>query len=137
MKLADRVLAGLAEAVAHARGQDVPGMVVHVPATLDVAAIRAKTTLSQPAFASSVGVSLGTLRQWEQRRRNPEGPARVLLAMVDQRPRIVMEVLGAPAPVEARDVRSELAKAIGLGLSRKRKTEKPVSASTSRKAAHA
>lgn len=95
-RLEDRVLAGLREAVGHAAGADAPGMVVHVPDGLDVASIRAKAAMSQPAFARSIGVSLATLRQWEQRRRTPEGPARVLLAMVDRNPRVVIETLGEP-----------------------------------------
>lgn len=97
-RLADRIMAGLAEAAEHAGGADVPNVLVHVPPILDVAAIRAKTRLSQPAFADSVGVSVGTLRQWEQRRRSPDGPARVLLAMVDHRPTIVLEMLGTRGP---------------------------------------
>lgn len=94
MALFERVMSGLGEAGRHAAGESVEGLVVHVPAQLDVAAIRAKTALSQPAFARSLGVSVGTVRQWEQRRRRPEGPARVLLALVERRPQIVLEVLG-------------------------------------------
>jgi putative transcriptional regulator len=92
-----RIMEGLGEAVRHASGEDVRDLVVHVPASLDVAMIRERTALSQPAFARSLGVSVATLRQWEQRRRAPEGPARVLLAMVDRNPRIVLETLGRPA----------------------------------------
>ena len=46
------------------------------------------------AFAKSIGVALGTLKNWEQGRRRPEGAARVLLALIDKRPSIVMEELG-------------------------------------------
>jgi putative transcriptional regulator len=60
----------------------------------NVAAIRSKTGLSQPAFARSIGIPLGTLKNWEQGRRRPEGPARVLLALIDKRPAIVQEELG-------------------------------------------
>lgn len=97
MNTFDRIMEGLTEAVAHASGNDAPNMVVHVPASLDVSRIRAKTSLSQPLFARSLGVSVATLRQWEQQRRKPEGPARVLLAMVDRNPKIVLETLGSPA----------------------------------------
>lgn len=92
----DDVMEGLDQARRYAGGEEVPGLVVHVPATLDVSGIRAKSGMSQPAFAGTVGVKLATLRQWEQGRRAPEGPARVLLAMVDRNPRIVMETLGVP-----------------------------------------
>ena len=60
----------------------------------DVKAIRAKTNLSQERFAASIGVSHGTIKQWEQGRRRPEGPARVLLALVDKKPGVIQETLG-------------------------------------------
>ena len=65
-----------------------------LPADVDVAAIRARTGLSQPAFAKRVGVPVATLRNWEQGHRKPQGPARVLLALIDRNPRIVEETLG-------------------------------------------
>lgn len=92
-KAADRILRGLREAAAHARGEDVPGVRVHVPDAIDVHAIRRKTGLTQEAFSARIGVSTGTLRNWEQGRRTPDGPARVLLALVDRNPRIVEEML--------------------------------------------
>jgi len=89
----DRIMQGLQEAVAHARGADVPGLVPHVPRTVDVATVRRRTGLSQAAFSRRIGVSPATLRNWEQGRRIPEGPARVLLALLDRNPRIVEETL--------------------------------------------
>jgi putative transcriptional regulator len=97
VKLAGRIIEGLNEALAHAKGEDVPGLTVHVPEGLDVAEIRRRTGLSQTAFAATVGVSVGTLRNWEQGRRAPEGPARVLLALLARNPRIVAETLGEAA----------------------------------------
>jgi putative transcriptional regulator len=47
----------------------------------------------QPAFARRIGVSLATLRNWEQGHCSPTGPARVLLALVDRNPLIVQETL--------------------------------------------
>ncbi len=96
-KAFNRIMEGLAEAQAHARGEDVPGLLVHVPTEIDVAAIRAKAQLSQPVFARKIGVAVGTLRGWEQKRRQPDGPARVLLALLDRNPRIVEETLGGAA----------------------------------------
>jgi len=58
-----------------------------------VAAIRERSGLSQAEFARSIGVAVGTLRGWEQGRRRPEGPARVLLALIERRPRIVQDEL--------------------------------------------
>jgi putative transcriptional regulator len=90
---AKRILRGLEEALAHAQGNDVPGLVVHVPTALDVSAVRRRTGLSQAAFSRRIGVSAATLRNWEQGRRAPDGPARVLLAMLERNPRIVEETL--------------------------------------------
>ena len=93
-KVADRILQGLREAEVHARGKKVPGLKVHVPRNIDVSAIRRRTGLSQTAFSQRIGVSTGTLRNWEQGRRAPDGPARVLLAMLARNPRIVEDTLG-------------------------------------------
>ncbi len=91
---AKRIIRGLEEALAHAQGKDVPGLIVHTPGALDVTAVRHRTGLSQAAFSRRIGVSAATLRNWEQGRRTPEGPARVLLAMLERNPRIVEETLG-------------------------------------------
>ncbi len=93
-KAADRIMQGLREAAAHARGEKVPGLKLTVPRSVDVGTVRRKTGLSQEAFSRRIGVSAGTLRNWEQGRRFPEGPARVLLAMLARNPRIVEETLG-------------------------------------------
>jgi putative transcriptional regulator len=85
----------LEQAAAHARGERVPGLHVHVPREVDVAAIRKAADLSQDAFARRIGVAVGTLRNWEQGRRRPEGPARVLLALLARNPRLVEETLEA------------------------------------------
>jgi putative transcriptional regulator len=93
-KAADRIMQGLREASAHARGDNVPGLKLSIPRTVDVGTVRRKTGLSQEAFSRRIGVSASTLRNWEQGRRSPEGPARVLLAMLARNPRIVEETLG-------------------------------------------
>jgi putative transcriptional regulator len=93
-KAADKIMQGLREAVAHARGKKVPGLRMHIPEKIDVYAIRRKVGLSQVDFSSRIGVSPGTLRNWEQGRRTPDGPARVLLTLLSRNPRIVEETLG-------------------------------------------
>lgn len=83
------------EALEIARGTADPKTYrVHIAGDFDVRAIRAKTGLSQERFAARIGVPVGTLRGWEQGRRRPEGPARVLLSMLDRNPRVVEETLG-------------------------------------------
>ena len=90
----ERILDGLNEALAFAQGQDT-GALVHRIAVpqVDVAAIRATTGLSQRDFARSIGVAKGTLLNWEHGRRQPTGPAQVLLAMIAKRPSLVREML--------------------------------------------
>ena len=58
----------------------------------DVRALRESFGLSQPKFAALIGISVATLRNWEQGRRRPEGSARVLLRMVAKYPEEVLEV---------------------------------------------
>lgn len=84
---------GLKEAIAHAKG-DGPAIIheIDVPDP-DVQAIRASTGLSQAEFARSIGVKKGTLLNWEYHRRRPDGPARVLLAMIERDPQIVQRTL--------------------------------------------
>ena len=60
----------------------------------DVRTLREKHGLSQPKFAALMGISVGTLRNWEQGRRRPEGSARVLLRVVERHPEAVFEVVG-------------------------------------------
>ena len=94
-KALEKIRAGLDDARAYLEG-DRDGFAAHeveVPEP-DVAAIRGRAGLSQPAFARSIGVPLGTLKNWEQGRRRPRGPARVLLALIEKRPGIVQEELG-------------------------------------------
>jgi len=94
MKTHDSIMQGLNEALAFAQGKETGAKVHHVEVpTVDVAAIRARTGLSQSAFARSIGVAKGTLLNWEHGRRRPTGPAQVLLAMIDKKPFLVAELL--------------------------------------------
>ncbi|WP_181701914.1 helix-turn-helix domain-containing protein [Chthonobacter albigriseus] len=92
--LFDRVTAGLEQAIAHQRGDAVGALAAFVPADADVRAVRARIGLTEEQFAAKMQVSLATLRDWEQGRLVPDGPARVLLALLDRNPRIVEETLG-------------------------------------------
>ena len=68
------------------------GMRVVWPA--DIAATRRRLGLSQTEFAAWFGISPGTLRNWEQGRRVPEGPARVLLRVIERDPEAVRRAIG-------------------------------------------
>ncbi len=94
MSAYDSIMQGLNEAFDHAKGKDTGARVhrVEVP-QVDVAAIRAQTGLSQRDFARSIGVAKGTLLNWEHGRRQPTGPAQVLLAMIAKRPSLVRDML--------------------------------------------
>ena len=59
----------------------------------DVRAIRRRLGKSQPEFAMLIGVSVATLRNWEQGRRVPDGPARALLRVAAQNPEAVASAL--------------------------------------------
>ena len=59
----------------------------------DVQAVRARLGASQMEFALMIGVSVATLRNWEQGRRTPEGPAQALLRVAARNPKAVMEAL--------------------------------------------
>lgn len=52
----------------------------------DVKSIREKIGLSQSSFAGLLGVSVRTLQEWEQGRRQPKGPAQALLRVADRHP---------------------------------------------------
>lgn len=54
--------------------------------------IREKLSLSQSAFAGLLGVSMRTLQDWEQGRRNPQGPAVALLRIAEQHPEVFTEL---------------------------------------------
>lgn len=91
----ESIMRGMNEALEIAQGKREPAAIhyIEVP-TPDVPAIRARTGLSQAEFARSIGVKKATLLNWEQKRRVPDGPARVLLALIDKEPGIVQRVLG-------------------------------------------
>lgn len=90
----ERLIANLSDVLAHTDDDLSLGGGLRLPSAIDVAATRNKTGLSQAAFARRIGVPVGTIRNWEQGRRAPQGPARVLLALLDRNPRIVEDTLG-------------------------------------------
>jgi DNA-binding transcriptional regulator YiaG len=63
----------------------------------DVAALRRFVRLTQEQFAQAMGISVHTLRNWEQGRRTPEGPAIALLRIAAKHPRIIRENLVSAA----------------------------------------
>ena len=95
-KAGSRILASARQALAYATGAaDTSQYGVHVPATLDVRAIRQKIGLSQEDFAQHFGVNKRTVQDWEQGRRHPSGPARTLLVVIDREPEAIYRALCA------------------------------------------
>lgn len=93
-KAYDSLLQAFKEAEAYLKGEETGAIVHHIEVpTPDVRAIRAQTGLSQADFARSIGVKKATLLNWEHNRRKPDGPARVLLALIEKEPGIVQRVL--------------------------------------------
>ncbi len=60
---------------------------------VEVKSIRSKLHISQSQFAMMIGVSKSTLQNWEQGRREPEGPAKALLRVVEKQPQAVLAAL--------------------------------------------
>jgi len=63
----------------------------------DVIALRRFVSMTQAQFATALGISVHTLRNWEQGRRMPEGPALALLRIAARHPRVLRENLAASA----------------------------------------
>ena len=66
------------------RGKRVPSRKFEIDA-IAIKALRTKTGLSQPKFAALLNVDVGTLRNWEQGRREPTGPAKAFLTAIGTR----------------------------------------------------
>jgi putative transcriptional regulator len=91
----DAIRAGLEDAIAYAKGRRSRGQCHRIKiADIDVRALRHRLKLTQRQFAEIFAVSLGTVRNWEQGRRRPEGPARVLLMVIQREPGAVLRALG-------------------------------------------
>ena len=94
--VAKSIRRGLEEAVAYARGRaDMRKYRVHVPQRIDVRAIRARLGMTQQEFAGRFGFSVNTLRHWEHGKRQPEGPTRAYLLVIDRAPKTVQKALRA------------------------------------------
>ena len=94
--MSDKDFANLVESIKQAgqikRGELEPGRRFEFT-PLDIKAIRHKLEKSQSEFAMMIGVSVGTLQNWEQGRRKPVGPARALLRVAAKHPEAVQEAL--------------------------------------------
>lgn len=93
-ELFDRLVTSIKQAGKINRGEEAPSRRFDVT-PLDIKKMRESLHKSQPEFAAIIGVSVATLRNWEQGRRYPIGPARALLKVVSENPRAVLKALAA------------------------------------------
>ncbi|MFA6037348.1 MAG: helix-turn-helix domain-containing protein [Legionellales bacterium] len=84
----DQLLTSIRQAGAIRKGRAAPARQF-----LDVSQIRSEIGLSQMEFAQLIHISLPTLRNWEQKRRAPSGPALSLLTIIKNRPKEAIEAL--------------------------------------------
>ena len=89
-----RIVESMKEALAIAQGtMPEASYRVHIPAKVDIKEIRAGMGLSQAGFAARFGLSLHTLRNWEQGKRTPDPAARAYLKVIAKAPQVVTEIL--------------------------------------------
>lgn len=90
-ELFDELLQSVKEAAAIERGAAKPSRQFEVRTANDVVRVRNKLGLPQVKFARLLGISEDTLQNWEQGRRKPAGPAKVLLKIAAKHPKIVLK----------------------------------------------
>lgn len=91
-ELFDELVESIRESGAIRRGQESPSR-AFVADGPNIKQIRSSYDLSQPQFAAMLGISIATLRNWEQGRRTPRGPARVLLQIAATHPEVILNVV--------------------------------------------
>jgi putative transcriptional regulator len=87
-----KLVESIKEAGSIKRGSKKAGRTVHFK-TPNIKAIRSKLKISQSDFALMLGVSSRTIQNWEQGRREPEGPAKALLIIAQKNPKAVLHAL--------------------------------------------
>jgi putative transcriptional regulator len=88
----EMIMAGLEDAIAYVEGDESRGRIAN---PIDVKAIRAATKKTQAEFAAAYRLPIGTVRDWEQNRRQPDAPARVLLSLIAADPKTVERMIAA------------------------------------------
>ena len=91
-KAFESIKQGLTEALDHAKGAQA-GVNEWRPLAVDVASLRGRLGFTQVQFAARFSVSVATLRHWERGDRKPQGPALVLLNLIDRYPAAVLRAL--------------------------------------------
>lgn len=95
-QLFEELVSSIREAGEIRRGEKAPSRrFVFTPK--DIRSIRQKLKKSQSEFAQMIGVTVSTLQNWEQGRRQPHGPARALLVVASKAPEVVAKALASAA----------------------------------------
>lgn len=94
-ELFEELMQSVREAGAIVRGEAQSSRVTTL-STPDVKSLRESLGLSQKEFSTALRVSDGTLRNWEQNRRQPTGPARALLTLVEKQPSVLKMLVPTP-----------------------------------------
>jgi putative transcriptional regulator len=108
-ELFNELVESVREGGAILRGQTKPSRAFVVDGP-NIKHMRMKYQLSQGQFAALLGISVGTLRNWEQGRRTPEGPARVLLQVAAKHPNAVWDVVRPTTRQRQRGAKAEKVK---------------------------
>jgi putative transcriptional regulator len=91
-KLFNELVDSVKEMGGYLRGEiDLPASRIHFVGEPDPREIRARLGMTQEEFAAALCISVKTLRNWEQGRRDPSGPAMRLLQIADKHPEILIE----------------------------------------------
>lgn len=88
-----RVVQGLCEVPDYKQGNPVNVKITKILEPIDIGKIRRTLYLTQKDFAERIGVSIGTLRNWEQGRRKPHGPAQTLLILLQSQPEQITKLI--------------------------------------------
>jgi len=94
--LGKRLIQSAKEARKIARGEaDAKSYRMHIPAEIDVRAVRVKLKMTQEEFAVRYGLTLARVRDWEQGRSSPDSAARAYLTVIEREPKAVARALAA------------------------------------------
>jgi putative transcriptional regulator len=93
-KAESKLIKSANQALAYVHGEMEEGFAVHVPEEVDVKSIRLALGLTQPEFSKRFGFDVRAVQDWEQKRRQPERSARILLTVIAHEPEAVSRALG-------------------------------------------
>ncbi|HET6941639.1 MAG TPA: helix-turn-helix domain-containing protein [Sphingomicrobium sp.] len=86
----DKIMAGIEDVTACARGD---GTRANILRPIDIKALRAKRNMTQGEFARAYRLPIGTVRDWEQHRREPDTGSKLYLSMIEADPEGVQKIL--------------------------------------------